>query len=65
MFKEYLARQLSHRGKVYEKLGISKSTFYKHLKNPNDITIRELKLMVLVGELDESKVVDFIYGRTK
>lgn len=65
MFAEYLRRQLSHRGNVYEKLGISKATFYKHLNNPNDITVRELKLMVLVGEIDENKLIDFIYGREK
>lgn len=65
MFKDYLRRQLSHRGKIYEKLGISKSTYYNHLKDPNFITLGELKLMMMYGELDEDKVMDFICRREK
>lgn len=63
MFKEYLARQLSRRGNVYSKLGISKSTYYRHLKNPEDITLGEMKMMILIGELDEQKVIDYLCRR--
>ena len=65
MFSDYLRRQLSHRGKVYEKLGISRATFYNHIKNPSQITLGELKAMVIIGELDEQKVLDWIYRRSK
>jgi len=61
MFKDYLARQLSKRGNVYEKLGVSKSTFYRHLKQPNDITLGEFKQMILIGELDQEKVIDWLF----
>lgn len=65
MFKDYLARQLYKRGKVYERLGICKATFYNHIKNPDQITLGELKAMVIIGELDEQKVMNFIYRREK
>jgi len=62
-FKNYLKRQLSYRGNVISKLNLSKSTYYRHLKNPEDITLGELRMMVVIGELDEQKVMDFIYRR--
>lgn len=65
MFKDYLKRQLSYRGKTYEKLGISKSAYYEHLKNPEMITLGELRLMMVIGELDEEKVMDWICRRVK
>lgn len=65
MFSDYLRRQLSHRGNVPKELGICKATYYNHLKNPNYITLGELKAMVIVGELEEQKVLDFIYRREK
>lgn len=65
MFRDYLKRQLSHRDKPYEKLGISKSAYYEHLKHPEMITLGELRTMMVIGELDESKVMDFISRREK
>lgn len=65
MFSDYLRRQLSHRGKVHEQLGICRATFYNHLNNPSDITLGELRKMVIIGELDEQKVLDWIYRRSK
>ena len=65
MFKDYLRRQLSNRGKVYDKLAISKSTYYRHLNDPTLITLGELRQMVLIGELDEEEVLSWIYGRKK
>lgn len=65
MFSDYLARQLSHRGKVNEKLRMSKTTYYRRLKNPDEITIGELKQLVVIGELDEQKIINFIYRREK
>lgn len=62
-FKTYLKRQLSFRGNVTSKLNLSKSTYYRHLKHPEDITLGELRQMVVIGELDEKKVMDFIYRR--
>lgn len=62
-FKTYLKRQLSYRGNVISKLCLSKSTYYRHLKNPDDITLGELRHMVVIGELDEQKVMDYIYRR--
>ena len=65
MFADYLRRELSHRGNVPEKLNISKATYYRHLSDPNEITLGEFKKMVIVGELDEQKVIDWIYRRSK
>jgi len=65
MFSDYLARQFYKRGKIYERLGIGKTTFYKHVKNPELITLGELRTMVVIGELDEEKVMNFIYRREK
>lgn len=62
-FKTYLKRQLSYRGNVSSKLNVSQSTYYRHLRNPEDITLGELKAMVVIGELDEQKVMDFIFRR--
>lgn len=62
-FKTYLKRQLSYRGPVYQKLGISKSAYYQHLKDPNRITLGELRMMYVIGELEEEKVMKFITGR--
>lgn len=65
MFKDYLKRQLSHRGKVYEKLGIGKTTYYKHLNNPEEITLGELRTMIVIGDLDENKIIDWLCRREK
>jgi len=65
MFSDYLKRQFSHRDKPYAKLGISKSTYYEHLKHPEMITLGELRTMMVVGELDEEKVMDWICRREK
>lgn len=65
MFSDYLKRQFSHRNNAYEKLRISKSTFYRHLNDPTLITLGELRNMMTVGELDEEEVIDYICRRKK
>lgn len=65
MFSEYLKRQFSHRGNVPKQLGISKSTLYRRLSHPENITLGEFRLMIEVGELEEQKVMDYLYRRSK
>ena len=65
MFKDYLKRQLSHRGNVYKKLGICRATYYNHINNPESITLGEFQKMMILGELDEDKVINWICRREK
>lgn len=65
MFSEYLTRQLSHRKNILKNLGISKATYYRHLKDPKLITLGELQQMMVIGELDEEKVMNWICRREK
>lgn len=62
MFEDYLKKQLSSK-KIYEQIGVSKATFYRHLKDPKQITIGELREMMRVGKLDEEVVLDWIRGK--
>ena len=65
MFSDYLKRQFAHRANAYEKINISKSTFYRHLNDPTQITLGELRSMMIVGELDEEEVISYICRRKK
>lgn len=65
MFAEYLKRQMSYRGNLQKRLGMSRSTLYRKLNNPETIRLDEFKLMIEVGELDEQKVIDWLFRRSK
>lgn len=65
MFADYLKRQLSHRGNVYQKLNISKSTYYRKLNDIDELTIGDFKKLIIIGELDEDKVMNWLYRRSK
>lgn len=63
-FKDYFIRQLSHRGKVYEKLNVSRSTYYRRMNDLNEMTVGDFRKLIIIGELDEQKVMDYLYGRS-
>ena len=65
MFADYLKRQMSYRGNLQKRLGMSRSTLYRKLNNPETIRLDEFKLMIEVGELDEQKVIDWLFRRSK
>lgn len=57
-FGNYLQRNCYKRKNLFN--GITKATYYRRLKHPEELTISELRWLVLVGELDEQKVFEFV-----
>lgn len=57
-FKEYLTRQTYKRKNLFR--GMSKGIYYRRLKDPNTLTIYELRYLMRVAELDAERVLEFI-----
>lgn len=58
MFSDYLQRNCYKRKNLFK--GITRATYYRRLKNPDEMTIAELRWLMKVGELDPDVVMNFI-----
>lgn len=58
MFSDYISRCCYKRKELFK--GISARTYYRRLKNPEELTISELRWLMKVGEMDSDKVMNFI-----
>lgn len=57
-FGDYIQRMSYKRKRLFD--GIKSTTFYRRVKNPDSITIAELRFLMRISELDEERVMKYI-----
>lgn len=57
-FSEYIQRCCFKRKNLFQ--GISQATYYRRLKQPDQMTLEELRWLMKVGEMDSTEVMNFI-----
>lgn len=63
-FGEYLQRRCYKRPNLFK--GITKPTYYRRLKHPTELTIAELRWLIMVADVDIERITEFIEsGDTK